>query len=86
MAQRIIDRTNVGEVLQHIYSSGLNIQLTLFSEGGYFKIRLAEKNAPLQGTTIEEAVTDLCSRLSKEYPVSSFASWWRTNFQSDDHH
>jgi hypothetical protein len=86
MEQRIIDRSYVGEVLQHIYTSGLNIQLTLFSEGGYFKIRHGEKKSPLHGTTIEEAVTHLAGRLSQEYPASHFATWWRTYFQSIDLH
>jgi hypothetical protein len=85
MAQRIIDRSYVGEVLQHIYSSELNIRITLFSEGGYFYIHDEDKKIPLQGTTIEEAVTYLASRLAQEYPGSGFANWWHVNFRSEDH-
>jgi hypothetical protein len=84
MAQRIIDKSYVGEVLQQIYSSGLNLRLTLFSEGGYFYIRHAEKKMPLRGTSIEEAVTDLASLLSREFPESSFAEWWRISFEDID--
>ena len=58
MTQRIIDRSYVGEVLQHIYSSDLNIEITLLTQGGYFyMVDAHEKRTPLQGTTIEEAVT-----------------------------
>ncbi len=84
MAQRIIDRTYVGDVLQQIYTSGLNLRITLFSEGGYFYIRHADKNTPLRGTSIEEAVTDLASQISKEYPESSFADWWRMSFEDNN--
>lgn len=83
MAQRIIDRAHVGDVLQQIYTSGINLRITLFSEGGYFYIGHAEKNTPLRGTSIEEAVTDLASLLSKEFPESSFAEWWRMSFEDD---
>lgn len=84
MSQRIIDRTQVGEVLQHMYSSELNITLTLFSEQGYFYIANADKRLPLRGTTIEEAVTHLAFRLAKEFPESKFAQWWEMNFRQDD--
>jgi hypothetical protein len=84
MAQRIIDRSYVGEVLQHIYTSELNIKITLFSEGGYFYIGAEEKKSPLAGTTIEEAVTHLAFRLAKEFPGSTFASWWTVNFRAND--
>jgi len=84
MAQRIIDRSQVGEVLQHIYSSELNIKLTLFSEGGYFYIDHHHKKTPLRGTTVEEAVTHLASGLAQEYPLSDFAWWWKMNFREDD--
>jgi hypothetical protein len=84
MAQKIIDRSYVGEVLQHIYSSELKIKVTLFSEGGYFYISHQEKKSPLQGTTIEEAVTHLAFMLAKEFPGSKFAEWWNMNFKSDE--
>jgi hypothetical protein len=84
MAQRIIDRTYVGDVLQHIYTSDLNIKITLFSEGGYFYIGNEERKSPLQGTTIEEAVTHLAFRLAKEFPGSTFATWWGANFRGND--
>jgi hypothetical protein len=84
MAQKIIDRSYVGEVLQHIYKSELNIHLTLFSERGYFYISDAEKKFALQGTSIEEAVTHLALRIATEFPTSKFASWWVGNFSSSD--
>ena len=59
MSQRIIDRSYVGEVLQHIYESDLNIKITLFSEGGYFYSLQEDKRIPLQGTTVEEPPTQL---------------------------
>jgi hypothetical protein len=80
MEQRIIDRSYVGEVLQQIYTSELDIRLTLFSEGGYFYIGHYDRKSPLRGTTIEEAVTNLALRVAKEFPTSRFASWWATNF------
>ena len=84
MSQRIIDRSYVGEVLQHIYNSELKIKMTLFCEGGYFYIADEERKTPLQGTTIEEAVTHLAFRLSKEFPTSDFAAWWAKNFREQD--
>jgi hypothetical protein len=84
MAQRIIDRSYVGEVLQRIYSSELNIRISLFSEGGYFYIGNDDKKSALQGTTIEEAVTHLAFRVAKEFPGSRFATWWSQNFRMDD--
>jgi hypothetical protein len=86
MAQKIIDRGQVGEVLQHIYSSELNINITLFSDGGYFYLGHNEKKTPLPGTTIEEVITHLAVRIAKEFPTSEFASWWRMNFKQDDFH
>jgi hypothetical protein len=84
MAQRIIDRSYVGEVLQQIYISDLQIKITLFSQGGYFYIGSEEGKSPLQGTTIEEAVTHLAFRVAKEFPGSTFASWWGLNFREED--
>lgn len=84
MAQKIIDRSYVGEVLQHIYTSELNINITLFSEGGYFYLGHNDKKSALRGTSIEEIVTDLAVRIAKEFPTSGFASWWRMNFKQDD--
>jgi hypothetical protein len=84
MAQKIIERGHVGEVLQHIYTSELNINITLFTEGGYFYLGHNEKKSALRGTTIEEVVTHLGVRISNEFPASGFASWWRLNFKQDD--
>ena len=84
MTQRIIDRSYVGEVLQHIYDSDLDISISLISRGGYFYSTAAEKRLPLQGTSVEEAVTHLAFRLSREFPSSSFTTWWITNFR-DEH-
>lgn len=84
MTQRIIDRSYVGEVLQHIYVSRLDIRLTLYSEGGYFYIGHWNHKNSLGGTTIEEAVTHLAMQLSVEFPESAFAQWWKNNFLQDD--
>jgi len=84
MSQRIIDRSFVGHVLQYIYASDLNIEVTLFSSGGYFYIVEQAGKVPLQGTTIEEAVTDLATRLVQNHPDSSFATWWLTNVAEED--
>ena len=83
MAQRIVDRSFVGEVLQHIYNSDLDISISLISRGGYFYSTAADKRVPLQGTTVEEAVTHLAFRLSKEFPGSTFATWWLSNFHEE---
>jgi hypothetical protein len=79
---QIIDRSYVGEVLQHIYASGLDISIRLLSQDGYFYISNEDKKVPLQGTTVEEAVTHLAQKLASEFPASPFASWWSVNFTS----
>lgn len=84
MTQRIIDRSYVGEVLQRIYQSRLKISISLDSQGGYFFLTEADKRVPLKGTCIEEAVTNLASRLSPDFPESDFAEWWNVNFHEDD--
>lgn len=81
MAQKIIDRSYVGEVLQHVYTSDLEISISLISRGGYFYIATEDKRVSLQGTTIEEAVTHLAFTLAKEFPTSTFAGWWMDTFQ-----
>ena len=84
MAQRIIDRSYVGEVLQHVYSStDLQISISLISNGGYFYVDSGDKRVPLHGTTIEEAVTHLAFRLAKQFPASQFATWWVNNFRDE---
>jgi hypothetical protein len=83
MTQRIIDRSYVGEVLQHIYSSDLHIEITLLTQNGYFyMVDAHEKRTPLQGTTIEEAVTYLAYKISIDHPHSDFSFWWKQNFHS----
>jgi hypothetical protein len=84
MSQRIIDRSYVGEVLQHIYNSDLEISISLISRGGYFYHTADDKRIPLQGTTVEEAVTHLASSLAKNFPSSNFSSWWLDNFRTED--
>lgn len=83
MSQPIIDRSYVGDVLQHIYTSDLNVKITLFASGGYFYVADGDHNTPLHGTTIEEAVTDLSLRLVKEFPNSSFTHWWQSSFAAE---
>ena len=83
MAQRIIDRSYVGEVLQRMYSSDLNISICFVSSGGYFYVDAENKRTALHGTTIEEAVSHLASRVAKELPASSFATWWVNNFRQE---
>jgi len=85
MTQRIIDRSYVGEVLQHMYTSDLDITISLISKSGYFYVGLNnDKRIPLSGTSIEEAVTHLAFRLSKEFPASKFATWWTNNFREEE--
>jgi hypothetical protein len=83
MTQRIIDRSYVGEVLQHIYNSDLDINVAITLSGGYFYAHV-NKRIPLQGTTIEEAVTHLAHLLTKEFPSSTFTSWWVDNFREQE--
>ena len=85
MVQRIIDRTYVGEVLQQVYDSDLDISITLISRGGYFYIATEDKRFSLQGTTIEEAVTHFAFQLAKEFPNSKFATWWMNNFGEEEY-
>jgi len=83
MAQRIIDRSYVGEVLQHVYDFDFDISIALISKGGYFYMVSPDKRVPLQGTAIEEAVTDLAFKLAKDFPESNFATWWAHNFRQE---
>lgn len=83
MAQRIIDRSYVGEVLQRMYSSDVDISISFVSDKGYFYIDTEQKRIPLHGTTIEEAVSHLASRVANESPGSSFALWWVNNFREE---
>jgi len=80
MIQRIIDRSHVGEVLQRIYHSKLTVELSYSLESGYFYMITTNEKTPLQGTSIEEAVTDLAQRLATEFSQSQFAIWWQLNF------
>lgn len=84
MVQRIIDRSYVGEVLQRIYTGRLVPKFTITISDGYFYIEYQDQRTPLQGTTIEEAVTGLAWHLSREFPQSQFATWWRDMFDSED--
>jgi hypothetical protein len=81
MSQRIIDRSYVGDVLQQMYTSELDIKVTLITRSGYFYAESADKKISLQGTTIEEAVTHLAVKLAQEFPGSNFAGWWVSNFK-----
>jgi hypothetical protein len=83
MSQRIIDRSYVGEVLHRIYSSDLHARLTLHWQEGYFYFNQGDTKQPLQGTTIEEVVSDLASRLASDFPQSDFAYWWKMNFSAE---
>lgn len=84
MGQRIIDRSYVGEVLQRMYTGDLDISISLISQGGYFYVGVADKRVPLQGTTIEEAVTHLALMLAKEFPASKFSTWWVNNLREEE--
>ncbi len=84
MGNRIIDRSYVGEVLQHMYGSDFDIGLAISASGGYFYSEENGKRVSLQGTTIEEAVTDLAYRVMKRYPASKFATWWSNNFREQE--
>lgn len=83
MSQRIIDRSYVGEVLQHIYTSDLNTSIALICNGGYFYLETADGRVALHGTSVEEAVTHLASVLVESFPASTFAEWWISNFRED---
>ena len=84
MAQRIIDRSYVGEVLQRIYGSRLSVRLVVSLMDGYYYAEHLQRKTPLQGTTIEEAVTDLAHHLAVEFPESQFALWWQLTFLQED--
>ncbi len=84
MAQRIIDRSRVGDVLQHLYTCDVDITISLISKVGYFYLGVNDKRVPLHGTSIEEAVTDLAFKVASEFPASEFATWWVNNFREDD--
>jgi hypothetical protein len=81
MSQRIIDRSYVGEVLQHMYNSDFITSASLIFTGGYFYLELEGARIPLHGTTVEEAVTHLASHLTEKFPASKFANWWGNNFR-----
>jgi hypothetical protein len=85
MGQRIIDRSYVGEVLHHMYTSDIDMAISLISKNGYYYIGINDdKRIPLPGTSIEEAVTHMAFRLAKEFPASKFATWWGNNFREED--
>ena len=84
MDQRIIDRSRVGEVLQHLYTSDVDITISLISKGGYFYVGVNDKRIPLEGTSIEETVTHLAFKMAREFPGSLFATWWRNNFREEE--
>lgn len=83
MSQKIIDRTHVGDVLQRLYGSDLDITISLISKGGYFYLGTEDKRISLQGTTVEEAVTHLANKIAHEFPSSNFGRWWANNFPQD---
>lgn len=85
MAQRIIDRSYVGDVLQHLYNSDLDIEISLISKDGYFYLSADNKRIPLHGTSIEEVVSDMAFRIAREFPASKFATWWVNNFREEDY-
>lgn len=84
MPQRIIDRNNVGDVLQHLYTSDLAITISLISRDGYFYLGTDGKRISLQGTTIEEAVTHLAHKIAGEFPASDFGRWWVNTFREQE--
>ena len=84
MSQRIINRSHVGDILQRLYTSDLDITISLISRGGYFYLGTQDKRISLQGTTIEEAVTHLAQKVVQEFPASDFARWWTNNFREND--
>lgn len=84
MSQRIIDRSYVGEVLHRIFTSDFTMKVSLIADKGFFYSGNDGKRTPLQGSTVEEAVTNLAFRLSKEFPTSQFATWWTNNFREED--
>ena len=83
MSQKIIDRSHVGDVLQQLYASDLDITISLISKGGYFYLGTDHRRVALQGTTIEEAVSHLAQKVGREFPASDFSRWWVNNFQKD---
>jgi hypothetical protein len=62
----------------------LNVSISLDSGGGYFFLTQEEKRIPLEGTCIEEAVTNLAARLANDFPESDFSIWWTMNFQREN--
>ncbi len=84
MDQRIIDRSRVGEVLQHLYTSDVDITISLISTGGYFYVGVNDKRVPLEGTSIDEAVTHLAFKMAREFLESAFATWWGNNFREEE--
>ena len=83
MSQKIIERTHVGDVLQRLYTSDLDITISLISKGGYFYLGTGEKRIALEGTTIEEAISHLAQKIAREFPASDFSRWWVTNFKRE---
>lgn len=84
MSQRIINRTHVGDVLQQLYASDLDITTSLISKGGYFYLGADNRRISLQGTTIEEAVTHLAHKIAGEFPASDFGRWWINTFREEE--
>jgi hypothetical protein len=80
---KILDRSEVGEVIARIYDSELDFRLeTEWDAGYYFFIGnaydryLGQKFYNPDSHKIEDVMTEVGFRLSEQYPNSDFAKYW----------
>jgi hypothetical protein len=85
---RSVTTENVGEILQRLYDSEINVQLGWNWDGGVDyrigsrspDIWSAFESSPVQGTgsrDVVAAVQQLVDTILARAPTSAFAAWWR---------
>ena len=85
---RSVSAENVGEILQRLYDSEINVQLGWNWDGGVDyragsrspDIWSASETSPVQKTgtrDVAAAVQELVDTVLIQSPASAFAAWWR---------
>lgn len=90
MSNKIIKYHNIGEILQHVYDSEINVKVGWMWDGGidyivgdsgsdYWETR---NDIQYTGrTNICEALEFLCLDLIEKYPASKFTEWFNLNYK-----
>ena len=76
----------VGEILQHIYDSEINIEISWFWDGG-INWKIGDESNGFKASNfrdiydIDTATKDLCDKIIKIYPNSEFTKWYNNPAQ-----